>query len=386
MHLHQNWGEISLMRRGSHAMQSAASRLNRLVDLAKETSSEKRRELLREVTDVFLDNAHDCSEAEKSYFGEIIGKVSIGMDVAFRKNLASRLADNPNAPHALIQGFAMDNEEIAREVLTRSTVLRDEDLISVTQTGNQQKIGAIARRTTIPETVSDAIVEHGDDTVVSELVSNAGAKVSRGTFRKVMERAETSTVLQAPLANREDLPADMVNELFTFVKAELRAQVQKRIEAIPPEELERALKDAENEVMSDLRKMRATDRKAMVYVGEMFQQRKLNEGLLIQLVKAGKTAELIHAFARIAEVDVKTMKRLFNSRNIEGLAIICRSLRFERSTFSTIAVSILPGQGEGSLSIHQVLDVYDQVTSETAQRVIRFWRVRREVADQPAGA
>ena len=78
-------------------MQPASSRLNRLVDLAKESSSDKRRELLREVTDVFLDSAHDCSDAEKSYFGEIISKVSTGMDVAVRKHLAARLADNPNA-------------------------------------------------------------------------------------------------------------------------------------------------------------------------------------------------------------------------------------------------------------------------------------------------
>jgi uncharacterized protein (DUF2336 family) len=386
MHLPQNYSKTEQMPWGSRAMESSAIRLNRLVDLAKETSSDKRRELLREVTEVFLDNGHDCSEAEKSYFGEIIGKVSTGMDVAFRKNLAARLADNPNAPHALIQGFAMDQDEIAHEVLTRSPVLRDQDLISVTQGGNQQKIGAIARRSSIPEAVSEAIVEHGDDTVVSELVSNAGAKVSRGTFRKVIERAETSAVLQAPLVNREDLPADMVNELFAFVKAELRKQVQQRIEAIPPEELDRALKEAEREVMSDLRQMRATDRKAMVFVGEMFQQRKLNEGLLIQLVKTGKTAELIHAFARIAEIDVRTMKRLFNARNIEGIAIICRSLRFERSTFSTIAVAILPSEGEGSLSIHQILDLYNEVTAETAQRVIRFWRVRREVSDQPDSA
>ena len=367
-------------------MQPASSRLNRLVDLAKESSSDKRRELLREVTDVFLDSAHDCSDAEKSYFGEIISKVSTGMDVAVRKHLAARLADNPNAPLVLIKGFAMDEAEIAREVLSRSPVLKDDDLISVAETGNQDKIGAIAQRSSIPEIVSEAIVEHGDDTAVSALVSNTGAKVSRGTFRKVMERAETSTVLQAPLVNRQDLPADMVTELFTFVKAELREQVQQRMEAIQPEELERALKDAEQEVLSELKQMRVNDRKAMVYVGEMFQQRKLNEGLLIQLVKAGKMAELIHAFARIAEVDVKTIKRLFNARNLEGIAIIARSLRFERSTFSTIAVSILPSEGDASRSVHEVLDLYDQVASETAQRVMRFWRVRREVADQAVSA
>ncbi len=367
-------------------MQSSASRLTRLVDLAKEQSSDKRRELLREVTDVFLDHSHDVSETEKSHFGEIISKVSTGMDMAVRKHLALRLADNANAPRALIQRFASDEAEVAREVLAKSPVLETEDLVSIAASKDQDKLGAMARRAAIPEAVSEAIVEHGNDLVVSELVSNAGARVSRTTFRRVVERSETSEILQAPLVNRSDLPADMLNDMFTFVKKDLRAKVQERIEATPPEVLEAALREAEREVMADLKTMRDADRKAMVYVGEMFQQRKLNEGLLIQLTRQGKTLELMHAFARVAEVDVRTVKRLFNAQNIEGIAIICRSLRFERATFSTIAMAVLPNDGNASRNIHAVLDLYEQVTTETAQRVMRFWRVRREVGDQPGKA
>jgi uncharacterized protein (DUF2336 family) len=308
------------------------------------------------------------------------------MDVAVRKQLAIRLAENPDAPHALIQQFAGDVNEIAQEVLSKSPVLKDADLISIAESKNQDKLGAIARRRSIPEAVSDAIVEHGDDKVVSDLVSNAGAKVSRQTFSRVVERSETSEILQAPLVNRSDLPADMLNEMFTFVKADLRAKVQEKIAATPPDVLEQALKDAQREVMADLKQMHEADRKAMVFVGEMVQQKKLNEGLLVQLTRTSRPTELIHAFARLAEVDVKTVRRLFNARNIEGVAIISRAMRFERGTFSTIALSLMGNNGNATQNVHEVLDLYEQVTTEAAQRVMRFWRIRREVVDQSGKA
>ena len=363
-------------------MQPTASRFSRLVELAKESSSDKRRELLREVTDVFLGAAPECSETEKSYFGDIMGKVSTGMDVAVRKQLAIRLADNPDAPLALMQQLARDENEVAREVLSRSPVLKDADLISIAGNRDQDKLSAIARRRSVTEPVSDAIVEHGEDNVVCALVSNAGAKVSRKTFSRVVERSETSPLLQAPLVNRNDLPVDMLNEMFTFVKADLRPKVQAKIAETPPDVLEQALKDAQREVIADVKQVRDADRKAMVYVGEMVQQKRLNEALLVELTRANRPTALIHAFARLAEVDVNTVRRLFRAGNVEGIAIICRAMRFERGTFSTIVLSLLGNRGNATKNVNEVLELYEQVTAESAQRVMRFWRIRREIVEQ----
>jgi uncharacterized protein (DUF2336 family) len=114
----------------------------------------------------------------------------------------------------------------------------------------------------------------------------------------------------------------------------------------------------------------------------MVQQRRLNEALLVQLTRTNRPTELIHAFARLAEVDAKTVRRLFRAGNIEGIAIICRAMRFERGTFSTIALSLLGKEGNATKNVNEVLELYEQVTAEAAQRVIRFWRIRREVVEQ----
>ncbi len=56
-------------------MSSAPSHLQNLIDLAKEPSSEKRRELLRSLTEMFLDAAPIYTDAERSHFGAILSRV-----------------------------------------------------------------------------------------------------------------------------------------------------------------------------------------------------------------------------------------------------------------------------------------------------------------------
>ena len=85
-------------------MQKNTTRFSRLVDLAKETSSEKRRDLLRQVSDVFLEGSLEFSDVERSHFGDIIGKVSANMDVAVRRRLAEQFAGQPN-PTCAESGF-----------------------------------------------------------------------------------------------------------------------------------------------------------------------------------------------------------------------------------------------------------------------------------------
>jgi hypothetical protein len=58
-------------------------------------------------------------------------------------------------------------------------------------------------------------------------------------------------------------------------------------------------------------------------------------------------------------------------------------MRFERGTFSTVAMALQEIKGSSTTNVHEVLDLYEQVTSEAAQRVMRFWRIRKEVATAP---
>lgn len=364
-------------------MSENLTRLSRLIDLAKETSSDRRRDLLREVTDAFLEDPTRPTEIERDHFGAILSLVATQMDVAVRNDLASRFADIPSAPANLIRQLANDEFSVAKDVLAKSTALSDDDLIAIARSKSQDKLHAIAGRTNVSEGVSDAIVEHGHDEVVLALVTNAGAKLARNTFQRVVERSETSAVLQAPLVARADLPADMLQDMFSFVSAELRTKVMQKLESLPREVIDRAFADAAKDFTAGVREMKAADRKAMVFVSEMAASKRLNEALLCQLVQSEQTVELIHAFARLSEIDLKTSRRIFTSRNVEGVAIACKATRFDRSTFSTIAVFLEQSQDGKPKNVNELIALYDRVPAEAAQRVMRFWRVRKEATKAP---
>ncbi len=75
--------------------------LESLVRIAKETSPDKRRELLREVTDLFLEAPEELNEREKDHFAAIIGKIAFELEMEVRKHLAEKFAAIDAAPHRL---------------------------------------------------------------------------------------------------------------------------------------------------------------------------------------------------------------------------------------------------------------------------------------------
>lgn len=368
-------------------MSQPKSHLQDLVDLAKEQSSDKRRELMRKLTDVFLDSAPDYNDTERDHFGAILSLVATDMDAAVRRQLAKQFANVPSAPHNLIHKLATDEEfSVAKDVLLKSTVLSDDDLIGIARSSAQDKLELIASRHSVSEALSDAIVEHGDDEVVVKLVTNTGANLSRTTFRRVVERSETSEVLQTPLITRADVPPDMLQDMFSFVSSELRTKITEKLESLPPDVVEKAFAAAAKEFAGEVRQLKDADRKAMVYVAEMGRRKLLNEALLHQLLRNKQVTEFVHAFAKLGEIDVKTAHRIVNACNTEGVAIVCRSMRFDRSTFAAIAFFLEESAKRERKDTNNILELYDKVTPEAAQRVMRFWRVRKEADAQPGMA
>ncbi|MBI1212893.1 MAG: DUF2336 domain-containing protein [Alphaproteobacteria bacterium] len=361
--------------------------LRRVLQLAKTPSSEKRRELLREVTDLFLADDEAYSDVEREHFGAIMGRIAKDMEMAVRADLAQTLGSLPTAPHALIQQLAHDEFPVAHEVISKSPVLEDADLVEIANSKGQEYLEAIAVRPTVSQVVSEALVDRGNDNVLVKLVSNVGAILSRNAIEKVVERSEGNEALQTPLIARQDLPVDLLNEMFSFVSSNLRTQIIQKMDGLPQDMLDNALSHTRDRFSKEVRQIKEADRRARVFVSEAARKRELNESLLVQLMRSGQTVEFTHAFARLGDIDVKTAQRIVQTRNTEGIAIVCRSARFDRATFSALALLIDASPTRSSEATQELLGLYDQVTPEAAQRVMRFWKVRRDATAQiSAGA
>ena len=360
------------------------NRLQNLVDLAKEPSSEKRRDLLREVTDVFLEQPDQYNPMEREYFGEIMGKVAQSVEREIRKDLAMRLSDVAAAPEAVIKQLADDEIEVAKSILENSLALSDGDLIDIIKKKGAEHQSAVARRVHVSEEVSDTLVDHGANEALVTLVANQGAQISRDTMKKVVVRAETDEELHAPVLDRADLPPDLMHDMFWFVSSALREQILTTTSDIDVDILDGILAETERKVGTLVTGAMPEKTDAQIYIDKMSGQRQLNESLLVQLLREKRIPELICGFSRLAKIGEDTARRIIFDKSGEGLAVACKANRFDRSTFSTF---VLLGSPEGSRSIeetYELLDLYDRVPIDVAQRTIRFWRVRRDAMEQAA--
>lgn len=91
---------------------SSASRYSLLVELATERSGEKRRELLLQLTDIFMSAPTRRTEMEGSLFDGIYAAVAADLKIAVRAEIAHKIATS-NAPLGqTARRMAMDEIEV----------------------------------------------------------------------------------------------------------------------------------------------------------------------------------------------------------------------------------------------------------------------------------
>lgn len=140
-----------------------------------------------------------------------------------RHVLADTLKEMTQAPPAVIRQLARDTDAmVANPVIEFSPVLTDKDLVTIIGEGaNTARLKSIARRKTVSETVSDAIIDTGDVEATAELLKNPGAHISEGSLDKVADQAEDKPELHEPLVARPGLSDRAAKRLAEYVAESL---------------------------------------------------------------------------------------------------------------------------------------------------------------------
>jgi uncharacterized protein (DUF2336 family) len=374
-------------------MPLTTSKLENLIDVAQEASSDKRRELLEGVTDLFLDDGALLNDQEVTIATDILGQVATEVERAVRARLSDRLADLDNAPIELIRQLANDDIQVARPMLERGAGLSDRDLVDIINKHSKEHQLSISVRSEIAAEVADALVAKGDDDVMLSLVNNVGAEISRGAMEAIVERSETIKALCEPLLSRDDLPPDLMHDMFWWVGAALKRHILTDAH-IDVKLVEKMLSKGERDVArpaeideDDLNRVERTVRRRL-RLGE------LNQDSLVQYLRRGQVPEFIAALGYLTDVDQKTARRIVFNPGHEAVAVACRAKGFDLSTFSTI-VLLLDGAAEHSAyetataaalqkqlrrpeEVASLLDLYKHIPIENAQRAMRFWAIRNK--------
>jgi uncharacterized protein (DUF2336 family) len=124
-----------------------------------------------------------------------------------RQALANVFASSQAAPAVVVQALANDQPDVARDVLQRSPLLRDADLVDLVATGHPESQAVIASRFMLPRSISAAIAEVGVATACLALLENPDADVTAASIDRIVARFGHLAAIRQNVLAREDLPA-----------------------------------------------------------------------------------------------------------------------------------------------------------------------------------
>jgi uncharacterized protein (DUF2336 family) len=362
-----------------------ATKLYDLIELAREPSSERRRELLREVTDLFLVHPPErLDPSQMELFDDVMDRIASEMEEAVRVELSSRIAPAPAAPRKLLLSLVKDSAAVAEPVLKSSPALSEQDLIEVARTRGQGHLRAICQRAAVPEAVSDVIVEHGDDATLGVLLRNDGAELSRKASEAAVDRAHANPELHEAVVERRNLPPDLMNELYFIVEARLREKIMQRNAELDPDQLQAALEAGRNRLAARDGAVPADFAAAEVEIHELAKRGELTPTALTAMLRQGEKTKFTIALAQLADIDFPTARRILEGRQADPLAIVCKAAGFERALFLTFVVLMLGKDTNAMGRAQEYGELYTKLDKETALRAIRFWRMRRQTGELKA--
>jgi uncharacterized protein (DUF2336 family) len=333
---------------------------------------------LRRVTDLFVFRAEQYDNEQVKLFDDVIGRLAVEIEKTALAELASRLASIPNAPPMTIRALARDEEvAVAGPVLSQSPRLADEDLVEIARSGSQAHLLAIGERERLSESVTDVLVERGGLEVAHKVVANGGARLSEKGFAKLVDRASEDGALAEGVGSRIDIPPHLFHRLIM----EATERVQERLlSAARPEmkpELERLLSEISGKVGANTEIASRGYSAACSYVRMLAQSDKLGTHELTAFAKAGRFEETVAALAELAQVPIDIVDRVMHGDGNDPILVLCRAKNFDWAVVRAILIVRRNCRSPSSQDLEQACQDYNTLSSTTAERVLRFWQVRR---------
>jgi uncharacterized protein (DUF2336 family) len=336
---------------------------------------QKRVDTLERITTLFLDGASRFGDAQVDLFDDVFGLLIKEIETKARAELSNRLAPVDNAPVRVLRTLANDDDiSVAGPVLKLAPRLPESDLVDVARTKSQAHLQAISSRKLLGEAVTDVLVRRGDRDVARTVAGNRGAKLSGHSFVNLVKRAEDDGVLAEKVGTRPDIPAPLFRELLVKATAVVRDRL---LASAPPEikaEINRILAKVSKEVAANVgpRDYHA----AQCVVLNLERAGTLDESSVAAFCADCKYEETIVALATLAKVPIAVVDRLMGAGESDPVLILCKAIGLDWSTVKAV-ISLQGGTDPSRKDADEAFSNFGRLSETTAQRVVRFWQVRR---------
>jgi len=346
-----------------------------LLSLARDKSGKRRQLLAETISDLFAGKSRILSERERSLMFDILHKMVHNAEMTVRRIIAEQLSHLPDAPRDLIMLLANDEVEVAYSILRDSDVLEDEDLIEVIRYRTQEHNLAVAMRKSISENITDALVETGDESVITTLLKNSGASLSLATMEFLVEESKRVDAFQEPILRRSDLSPELAKRMYLWVSAALRQFILSNFDldkTVLDDMLEKTVQD------TALDSAKTSHNRSDDLAEEVESEGLGLAKMMIRALKDGEVFLFEAMFRRLTGLRNTLVKRIMFEPGGEGLAIACKATGISTRDFATIFTLSRMTTSETSsvdnTDTQRILEFYETITEKAAKEALARWR------------
>lgn len=284
-------------------------------------------------------DAGRLSKTEWAMALDIMRAMAADAELLVRHSVAASLKNSESLPRDLALKLARDDASVAQPILESSSVLTDEDLMSILADGNGSKQVAIARRPEVSETLASAIVDTGNAAAVTTLVGNEGAALSEDLLQKTIDRYGKFETVKDAMVHRQELPVTITERLVTLVSEKMKLALAAR-HKLPDDMATDIILDARERATIGLLTKGSSAEDTHALIQQLHSRGRLTPSLVLRALCVGDMRFVEDAMAEIAGTSADKASLLIHDAGKLGLKALYKKCDFPESLYPAFRVAI----------------------------------------------
>ncbi|MEE8371006.1 MAG: DUF2336 domain-containing protein [Sphingomonadales bacterium] len=356
------------------------AKFEKLIELARDKSRASRARLVENITDLFLSDAGRLNEHERALMSDILTKLIASIEKKLKAELAEALAKSDAELPEVAKLLAGDEIEIAEPLLSKSQLLKDDDLIEIIRMRTDEHRMAIAIREGVSEEVSDVLIDLGSQDVIEALLKNPDGVISRRAMKYLVAESRRVDRFQEPLLNREDLSPELAYRMYWWVTAALRKRIMTEFK-VDPVVLDQALQRATQQALVSQEEGQGAFVRAQKLVRRMAESGELTHKFLLQALRQERIAVYVAGIGELANLDFRTAWQITSDRKCESIAVLAKAIEVDRTDFTSmflLLAKVRDGEEVQSPNVlKKLLEMYDAIDRDSARGALMYWQQNR---------
>jgi uncharacterized protein (DUF2336 family) len=198
------------------------------LDLVREHKPQARNAIVQRLCEIVSWPESRIAAYERHLAADILVGLLRTSGIELRLRCAQGMVLIHDAPKPLLRYLARDEIRVARPLLEAGVGFDDSDLIATVRDGVSAHWLVLTRRRNLSESVTDALLQTGDITVMEAVLRNATARLSTRGVDFAVSRSRQATSLPPLLVARTEIRPAQALTLFWWANFESRQHILRR--------------------------------------------------------------------------------------------------------------------------------------------------------------